>query len=266
MECTLKVVRSALDEYRFDEASQAIYKFYWNEFCDWYIEMSKFDLKNDEVKPYTVAVLVYILEKACTILSPLMPFITEHIFSQINRDENKISLMVSDYPNCNDDLVDLDIEKEFTTFMDIVSYIRNSRATFNIALNKKLDIEIHYSNDYTKKIIEEYKNTISNIALVERFEVLEVNTKEIPKGSFVRVFDGGKLVVNLYGIVDIEQEKKRLEKEKSKYESDLNAVDKKLKNENFMSKASKEAIETENRKYREFKEKLNSISDILSSL
>ncbi len=265
MQNTVTSVRNALDEYRFDEASQAIYKFYWNEFCDWYLEMAKFDLRNEDKKPSTIAVLVYILKTSCATLHPFMPFITEQIFENI-KDENVKALMISEYPKANESLINLEIEKEFNTCMDIISLVRNARASFNIALNKKLDIAIHYSDAYIKKVSEEYKDIISNVALINEFKIEEFSAGAIEKGSFIHVFEGGKLVVNLHGIVDIEEERKRLTKEKAKYESDLNAVNKKLQNENFITRANPEAIDTEKRKQKEFTEKLNGVLEILSSL
>lgn len=256
-----------LKEYRFDEASQTIYKFYWNEFCDWYIEISKFDLKYESKKEKTIAVLLYVLEESMAMIHPFMPFITEEIYSNLPKHNiDSKALMIREYPKSNAKYIFEDIEKDFNLIQDIVSGIRNSRSSFNLHTNKKLDVIIRYSSDYFKNTSESYKDIISSLSLTDSLNIVSSKDSERNKGSFVKVFEGGEINVNLVGIIDLEAEKKRLEKEAAGYKKDLEAVNKKLSNENFMSKARQEAIDTENRKKKEFEDKLKGIEEVLSSL
>lgn len=256
-----------LKEYRFDEASQTIYKFYWNEFCDWYIEISKFDLRDESKKKKTLSVLLYVLEESMAMIHPFMPFITEEIYSNIaNKNIESKSLMIREYPKCVEKYVFEDIEKDFNFIQDIVSSIRNSRASFNLPPNKKLDVIIRYNSDYLKNISETYKDIISSLALTESLSIISSEGSDRKQGSFVKVFEGGEINVNLSGIIDLEVEKKRLSKEKDKLQKDLEAVNKKLSNEQFISRAKQEAIDTENRKKKEFEDKLRGIEEVLSSL
>nr|WP_241210546.1 valine--tRNA ligase [Brachyspira hampsonii] len=256
-----------LKEYRFDEASQTIYKFYWNEFCDWYIEISKFDLKDETKKEKTIAVLLYVLEESMAMIHPFMPFITEEIYSNLPKHNiDSKALMIREYPKANSKYIFEDIEKDFNLIQDIVSGIRNSRSSFNLPPNKKLDVIIRCSSDYFKNTTESYKDIISSLSLTESLNIVSSKDTQRNKGAFVKVFEGGEINVNLVGIIDLEAEKKRLEKEASKYKKDLEAVNKKLSNENFMSKAKQEAIDTENRKKKEFEDKLRGIEEVLSSL
>ena len=256
-----------LKEYRFDEASQTIYKFYWNEFCDWYIEISKFDLKDESKKEKTIAVLLYVLEESMAMIHPFMPFITEEIYSNLPKHNiDSKALMIREYPKANAKYIFEDIEKDFNLIQDIVSGIRNSRSSFNLPPNKKLDVIIRYSSDYFKNTAESYRDIISALSLTESLNIVSSADSERNKGSFVKVFEGGEINVNLVGIIDLEAEKKRLEKEAAGYKKDLEAVNKKLSNENFMSKAKQEAIDTENRKKKEFEDKLKGIEEVLSSL
>lgn len=256
-----------LKEYRFDEASQTIYKFYWNEFCDWYIEISKFDLKDESKKEKTIAVLLYVLEESMAMIHPFMPFITEEIYSNLPKHNiDSKALMIREYPKSNNKYIFEDIEKDFNLIQDIVSGIRNSRSSFNLPPNKKLDVIIRYTSDYFKNTAESYKDIISALSLTESLNIVSSKDSERNKGSFVKVFEGGEINVNLVGIIDLEAEKKRLEKEAAGYKKDLEAVNKKLSNENFMSKARQEAIDTENRKKKEFEDKLKGIEEVLSSL
>ena len=256
-----------LKEYRFDEASQTIYKFYWNEFCDWYIEISKFDLKDESKKEKTIAVLLYVLEESMAMIHPFMPFITEEIYSNLPKHNiDSKALMIREYPKANAKYIFEDIEKDFNLIQDIVSGIRNSRSSFNLPPNKKLDVIIRYTSDYFKNTAESYKDIISSLSLTESLNIVSSKDSERNKGSFVKVFEGGEINVNLVGIIDLEAEKKRLEKEAAGYKKDLEAVNRKLSNENFMSKAKQEAIDTENRKKKEFEDKLKGIEEVLSSL
>ncbi|MCZ9962754.1 valine--tRNA ligase [Brachyspira hyodysenteriae] len=256
-----------LKEYRFDEASQTIYKFYWNEFCDWYIEISKFDLKDESKKEKTIAVLLYVLEESMAMIHPFMPFITEEIYSNLPKHNiDSKALMIREYPKANAKYIFEDIEKDFNLIQDIVSGIRNSRSSFNLPPNKKLDVIIRYTSDYFKNTAESYKDIISALSLTESLNIVSSSESERNKGSFVKVFEGGEINVNLVGIIDLEAEKKRLEKEAAGYKKDLEAVNKKLSNENFMKKAKQEAIDTENRKKKEFEDKLKGIEEVLSSL
>ncbi|MEI0559738.1 valine--tRNA ligase [Brachyspira intermedia] len=256
-----------LKEYRFDEASQTIYKFYWNEFCDWYIEISKFDLKDESRKEKTIAVLLYVLEESMAMIHPFMPFITEEIYSNLPKHNiDSKALMIREYPKSNSKYIFEDIEKDFNLIQDVVSGIRNSRSSFNLPPNKKLDVIIRYTSDYFKNTAESYKDIISALSLTESLNIVSSAESERNKGSFVKVFEGGEINVNLVGIIDLEAEKKRLEKEAAGYKKDLEAVNKKLSNENFMKKAKQEAIDTENRKKKEFEDKLKGIEEVLSSL
>ena len=256
-----------LKEYRFDEASQTIYKFYWNEFCDWYIEISKFDLKDESKKEKTIAVLLYVLEESMAMIHPFMPFITEEIYSNLPKHNiGSKALMIREYPKANNKYIFEDIEKDFNLIQDIVSGIRNSRSSFNLPPNKKLDVIIRYSSDYFKNTAESYKDIISALSLTESLNIVSSKDSERNNGSFVKVFEGGEINVNLVGIIDLEAEKKRLEKEAAAYKKDLESVNKKLSNENFMSKAKQEAIDTENRKKKEFEDKLKGIEEVLASL
>lgn len=256
-----------LKEYRFDEASQTIYKFYWNEFCDWYIEISKFDLKDESKKEKTIAVLLYVLEESMAMIHPFMPFITEEIYSNLPKHNiDSKALMIREYPKSNNKYIFEDIEKDFNLIQDIVSGIRNSRSSFNLPPNKKLDVIIRYTSDYFKNTSESYKDIISSLSLTDSLNIVSSKDSERNKGSFVKVFEGGEINVNLVGIIDLEAEKKRLEKEAAGYKKDLEAVNKKLSNENFIKKAKQEAIDTENRKKKEFEDKLKGIEEVLSSL
>ena len=209
---------------------------------------------------------MYILEESIAMIHPFMPFLTEEIYFNLpKRNIESKSLMIREYPKSKNKYIFEDIEKEFDLIKDIVSAIRNSRSLFNLPPNKKLEVILRYANDYFKTVSENYKNIISSLSLTESLNIVSAKENERNKGSFVKVFEGGEINVNLIGIIDFEAEKRRLEKEASNYKKDLEAVNKKLSNENFINKATREAIETEKRKQKEFEDKLKGINEVLSS-
>ena len=199
-------------------------------------------------------------------IHPFMPFLTEEIYFNLpKRNIESKSLMIREYPKAKNKYIFEDIEKEFDLIKDIVSAIRNSRSLFNLPPNKKLEVVLRYTNDYFKTVSKNYKNIISSLSLTESLNIVSAKENERNKGSFVKVFEGGEINVNLVGIIDFEAEKRRLEKEASNYKKDLDAVNKKLSNENFINKAKQEAIEIEKRKQKEFEDKLKGINEVLSS-
>ena len=268
LESTIKNVSTEIDEFRFDEASQSIYKFYWNDYCDWYIELSKFDLRlGGEAKHRTISVLLYVLEKSILILHPFMPFITEHIFTHLPKKySDKETITISEYPIYNEANFNLNIEKYFDIAINIISSIRNIKVNFNIAHSVSLDIKLVYTNDLFKEALSTFESDINNMIAPSVVSIIESSKFTREKNSFVKIFEGGQIALCLAGIIDIESEKNRLKKDIEQYEKELSIVRKKLGNENFISKAKQSAIDTEKRKETEFEDKLKHTMDVFNAL
>ncbi len=268
LENTSKNIAIVLDEFRFDEASQIIYKFYWNDYCDWYIELSKFDLKKGgEDKERTISVLLYVLEKSISLLHPFVPFITEHIYSHLPKKySDKEALMISEYPKYNESNTDADTEKYFDIAMTVISSIRNIKASFNIAHSTALDVKLVYTNDVFESAAKIFEKDISNMVAPSTISIVPVSSFTREPNSFVKIIEGAQIAVCLADIIDIEAEKARLKKDIEKYERELAIVQKKLSNENFVSKAKQEAIDTERRKEAEFTSVLKNTTEVYNSL
>lgn len=271
LENAIKGIDEAIAGFRFDDAAQAVYKFYWNDFCDWYIELTKFDFKSSaDDKNRAMSVLLYILEKGMHLLHPFMPFISEHIFSFIaelpRKYSSKEALIVSDYPVYNEGNVLADIEKYFDIATYVISTVRSVRLNFGIAYSVELDVKVVYSNDTFKSAISTFESEIGSVLSNTNIAIVNHSDFATEKGYFIKVFEGGQVAVNLQGIIDIEKEKERLSKDIAKYEKELSVVQNKLSNENFVNKAKPEAVDTEKRKLAEFTDKLNSTKDVFNSL
>ena len=156
---TILDVRKTLDDYKFNEAASAIYQFIWHEFCDWYIELIKTRLLDEgREKKISQNILVYVLEKTLRLLHPFMPFITEEIWQQLPHEEE--SIMLSSYPEFEEDMVDDIAEKEMNLIMDVLRGIRNIRGEMDIAPSERLKVVLNTDNK--NKISIDRKSTRLN--------------------------------------------------------------------------------------------------------
>jgi len=262
---TVVDVGKALDEYRFNDAAGRIYQFIWHELCDWYLELIKpalYDKQSRQRKLAAQQTLLSVLKTALQLLHPFMPFVTEEIWHKLTTDEGYIT--VSKFPEEDDSLRDEDARHRMDLIKDIINSIRNIRGVMNISPSKKLKALISAPNGDMLSIIEAGRDYIRDIAKLEDLTIEENATE--PKGSAIGVVGPVKVYVFLEGAVDIEAEKTRLEKEIKKLDKDLGFISKKLGNQDFMEKASKDIIKKEENKFRDLKEKNGVLEDALGRL
>ncbi len=265
---TVKDVTKALEEYRFNEAAALLYEFWWHEFCDWYLELVKQRIysKDDAMKESSETarqVLFYVLKKGLQLLHPIMPFITEEIWSKIKNAEEG-DIIVSSWPEYR---VDFDFAKEYeytALFKEIVYKIRNVRGEMNIAPDKKGDVVFKTDSELLKEIISKESMHIRALAKVENIDI-DCNYSPA-KTDASAVMNDLEIFMPLSGLIDIEKEKARLEKEIGKIETELKKVQGKLSNESFISKAPETVIEKEKSKQREYDELLSKLRSSLEKL
>ena len=248
-------VAAALDDYRFNEAAAALYKFVWHEFCDWYLEASKPALYGEDAdrKKVTLDVLYRVLKNTLVILHPLMPFVTEEIWHKLPGTEG--SVMQAAYPAGNTAGVapDEPAEAEMNLVMGIITGVRNIRGEMNIAPSRELDVQVQTPDEGQCEILSTYTDLIRNLA---RIGALTVSAPaEKPKTSAAVIVDGVTVLVNLEGIIDFTMEAARLDKEISKIAKELQGISKKLSNEGFLGKAPVDVIEKVKEKHRVLTEK-----------
>jgi valyl-tRNA synthetase len=255
-----------LEEYRFNEAAAAIYRFVWHEFCDWYLELIKPALygKTDEQQRCAAQrTMLDVFKIVLKLLHPFMPFVTEELW-QVLKGKNEGSVMVSEFPKYEKEAKTTKAEKEMQLIMDIITCVRNIRGEMRIPPSRKLSVMVSVPDGNSRKIIESGKNYIINMANAEELSV-DVNLKE-PKGVATGVVNSAKVFVPLAGIVDISAEKMRLQKELAKAEKDLQQCSKKLANRDFREKASSAIIKKEEEKLNELKERYTALEGALSKL
>ncbi|MEK9629984.1 MAG: valine--tRNA ligase [Nitrospinota bacterium] len=247
-----KDVNEALEAFRFNDAALTVYKFIWNEYCDWYIELAKPKLSGSpEERAATQNVLIHVLDSALKLLHPFMPFITEEIWQKLPQNEN--SIMVSAFPEFQESQTDEEIEKEMQVIMEVITGIRNIRGEMNLNPGLKLNVLIKTQNPEIQKSLLDQVDYIRELARVERMEA--GSNIEKPKVSASSVLGEMDLIIPLEGLMDFEEERNRVEKELKKIEKDLIFLDKKLSNPNFVKKAPAEVIEKDEHRKTSLSEK-----------
>jgi len=265
---TIEGVSKALEEYKFNDAAHLIYDFWWHELCDWYLELTKQRIYSKDPEGQVSSdvakqVLFHVLKTSLKILHPFMPFITEEIWEKIT-DDSECRLIVAQWPSANKDY-GFTKESEYTSlFQDIIYKIRNIRGEMNIAPDRKASVVFKTSDERIVSIIRQEEVHIKALAKVES---VTVDSEYVPDNTDASaVLKGVEIFIPLKGLIDIEKEKARLEKEISRIKIEFEKVEKKLTNENFTGKAPAAVIEKEKKKKEEYTEILSKLEESYSKL
>ncbi|MCX7875153.1 MAG: valine--tRNA ligase [Melioribacteraceae bacterium] len=258
---TIKEVNDALDRFEVNAASKIIYSYVWNDFCDWYIELSKTRLYQgtDEVKSAVLTRAISLYEDMLKLVHPFMPFITEEIWQLLDERKDGESISISDYPKFDKNKIDEKAEQEISFVQDVVTAIRNIRGEMNIPPSKSINVFLKSS-----QITIAQERYIKSLVKIDDFVVDENLDK--PKASASAVVKGCDIFVPLEGLIDINVERQRIEKEITRILNSYNGVRKKLENENFVSKAPVEVIEREKQKMNDWQKALEKLQSILEDL
>ena len=235
-----KDVNEALEAFRFNDAALTVYKFIWNEYCDWYIELTKSKLVDPGSQRVAAQnMLIHVLDSALKLLHPFMPFITEEIWQKLPQNED--SIMVSAFPEYREAQTNEAIEKEMAVIMEVITGIRNIRGEMNLNPGLKLNVLVKTQNSAIQRTLQDHGEYIRELARVEQLETGP--NIEKPKVSASSVLGEMDLIIPLEGMMDFQEERKRVEKELKKIEKDLIFLDKKLSNPDFVKKAPVDVIE-----------------------
>jgi valyl-tRNA synthetase len=258
---TLLQLKEALDKFEINNASKIVYAFVWNDFCDWYIELSKNRLysDNEEIKSAVLTRSLLMFENILKILHPYMPFITEELWHLIEDRKSGESIVISSYPEANEKAIDEKAEVEMEFVQDIITSIRTIRGEMNIAPSKQVKVFIKSSS-----VADHQINYIKKLARVEEIKA-DVNMQK-PKASASTVLKNCEIYVPLEGLIDLDVERGRLQKEISRLEGSLIGIEKKLANEKFVNNAAPEVVEKERNKKSDWEMNLKKLKDILKNL
>ena len=259
-----KEVAINMDNYDLGVALDKVYTFIWNEFCDWYIEIVKTRLYDKENKTRKTAqyVLNKVLGDALKLLHPFMPFVTEKIYKQLyNKDE---SIMIAKYPEYSKNLEFQTEEEQIEQIKEIISGIRNVRTTMNVHPSRKSKLIFIVKPEY-KNVIKESEGFIKKLGFSEEIEIVETKEK-IPQNAVNVLTADIEVFMPFEDLVDLEEEKQRLQKEKEKILIEKEKTDKMLGNPGFLAKAPASKVEEEKAKLQKFNEMLENIKQRLDNL
>ena len=268
LQTTEQTVTAALDNYRFDHAAQGIYEFIWNNYCDWYLELSKpvltSDQASDAAKRGTRQTLVRVLETVLRLTHPIMPFITEEIWQTIAPLAGKSgdSIMSQPYPVSDNSMVDEEAVAEMEWLMAFITSIRSIRSQMNIPPKKQLPVLLKESTELDQQRLTANQDFLSRLANLESISLLD---GEAPAAATALV---GKMeiLIPLEGLIDKGAEISRLEKEITKLEKVIKQSSGKLSNENYVAKAPAEVVQNERNKLLELEQTVSQLKTQLTSL
>ena len=258
----IKTVTQNIDDYDLGIALENIYNFIWSEFCDWYIEMAKSRLysENKQEKTQVCFVLNYVLGDSLKLLHPFMPFITSEIYSKLVNYDDK-DLMVSNWPKTKK-RVEYDTNKDFIeNLKNVVIQIRNVRANMNVHPSKKSKL-IFVTNEY-KEDLEQSKVFIEKLGFANEITI-QNNKDNISQNAISIISNGMEVYIPFEELVDVKEEKKRLEDEKKKVLAEIERASKMLANSGFVNKAPEAKINEEKAKLEKYQDMLKSIEERLN--
>ena len=239
-------INKYLNNFNFNEAAKVIYEFTWNDYCDWYIEISKTRFKKDN-ESYTntvKSVSKYVLKNIIILLHPYSPFVTEEIWSKLKK-HNDSDLIVKDWPKIENKWINKSLEDEMEILKSLISSIRTIRSQMNVPPNKLCKMIVQ-CNSEQKSILNSHSLIIKSLAKIETIEMTEDSKK--PSQSATAIVDNMEIFIPLKGIIDFDIEKKRLQKRIKELNNHLIGANSKLKNKEFLKRAPKNIVDREKEK------------------
>ncbi len=246
-----RAVSEAIEGGRFDDAAGALYRFVWNVFCDWYLELAKpvFQGSDEAAKAETRAMTAWTLDQTLKLLHPVMPFITEELWAELGKEgPARDGLLIgAEWPVLPEAFVDVSAEAEIGWLVDLIGEIRGLRAEMNVPPSAKPPLAFVAPDAVTAERIARHRDLILTLGRVS-----EVGSAEAaPTGAVTFVSGGSTAALSLAGIIDLTAERARLEKEIAAFDSDIGHVNKKLGNPNFVSRAAPEVVDEQRAKLAE---------------
>ncbi|OCG18653.1 hypothetical protein A9G24_12190 [Gilliamella sp. App6-5] len=247
---TIKSYREAFDTYRFDLAANILYEFTWNQFCDWYLELTKSILANGEPSQQRAArhTLITVLEALLRLAHPIIPFITEAIWQNVKGLMNITAdtIMLQPMPAFDEQHSDDQAIADINWIKDVVIAVRNIRAEMNIAPSKPLQLLIRKGSPTVHRIIADNINFIESLARLS--EIVLLGDGETGPLSVTKLVDGAELLIPMAGLINKENELARLEKEIERINGEISRIENKLSNASFVDKAPAAVVAKEKEK------------------
>jgi valyl-tRNA synthetase len=255
---TLEKVGKELDSFKFNEAANSLYAFFWHEFCDWYIELAKPQI----TQKHTQVVMFKILEKYLRVLHPFMPFITEEIWQKLPGAKN--SIMQQSWPHLQNELINKKIEGQMQLAFDIINTIRNMRQELEVGLTSRIDIKLTPANNTDKAAIEQLTPYIKNLAKIDNLIFTEKYA--VSKNEYACVLKNMHIVMPLQGIVDAAEVYQKNQAKIDKLLTEIKNKENMLANKDFLGRAPKNIVETEKTKLNDMRQQVIKLEVIRDGL
>jgi len=245
-------LNAAINAYEFHGAVQTLYHFFWDDFCDWYIELAKADVTSEQdgaARTEARSRLLTVLEHALRLLHPFMPYITEELWQRLPGEKRlhaayagaQPTVMLTAYPGGAANLIDEAAESEMQAIIELISRVRNIRSEMNIKPAERIPVVVAANDENLRRVFSSAREQIAR--LVRASEVTVSASLEAPKASARAVLSGGaELAVPLEGLIDFEQERRRLQREQEKLQAEATKLEAQLGNPNFVERAPEERV------------------------
>ena len=258
LQTTIADVTRLFERFEFGEAGRILYSFIWDDYCDWYIEMTKEQLQDKEAANTTTkSILVFVLDQFLRLLHPIMPFVTEEIWQQIGGQDK--SIVVADYPRVMEAYQDSQVEAQMAQLMELIRAVRTIRNEMNTPLSKPVDLYIKVQDAAGQALLE------ANQAYIKRFcnpaQLVISQAPEHPEEVVTQVLSFAEILMPLKGLIKLEDELARLEGEQAKLEKEVARIDGKLSNEKFVSRAPEHVVAEERNKRQGYLSQLETVKE-----
>ena len=261
---TAKLINENIQTFRIGETAHILYDFFWNKYCDWYVEIAKIQLQDEALKLNTQRVLRYVLDMSLRMLHPIMPHITERVWQLIPKETDVKALIVAEFPTFSERLEFAKEAEEMELVFETIKSLRNLRQGFNIAMSVKFDIEIR-ADKKEEPIFKAIEAYIKRLARVENISYGN-NTDETPKKSATAVVWASKIIVPLENLIDFNEEIARQQKKLDKLTAEKKSLSGRVNNPKFVANAPQELIKQTKERIEEITLQEKTIEQLINSL
>lgn len=261
----IKKVTHSFDEYRFDDACNAIYQFVYDRFCSWFIELSKGILssENNKLKVQRANVFKYCFKEIMRLLHPITPFISEEIWQHLKTQDESL-LIEQSYPEFKDELVFDEDSNKMNHFIEIITAIRNLRASVNIKPKDEIEVRLFTDDEGLARYFYQSRGYLKELVRVKSGKIKDKSI-ERPAKSIMQATGHTEVFIPLEGVIDLQEQVNRIQRDIDKTQKEYEKVDKKLKNPKFVENAPKQVIAEVEEKASDFEQKLKSLSAMLQN-
>lgn len=266
LEQTIKSVDKSLSEYRLSTAAKTLYNFVWNDYCSWYVELIKPDNPNDTIRKGSLSVSAYVLNQILKLMHPFVPFITEKIYTELHEkiEGKSESIISSEWPKLDSSYIDDNLEQSLEQIQAVVTAVRSIRSELNVHPAKHSDLYIKVNENSLAELLKNHIVYFRSLIKVENLYA-GIDIKKPPLSASM-VISGAELFVPLEGLIDIDIERNRLQKELNNLSIQLEKVSKKLANPDFLANAPDDVIVKERAKRSDYQSRIEKLNKNLEQI